>query len=355
MVRHPRCFFALQMSKLTSTPQQFSRWLIGTSAEGVDYPALRRLVEQYPYFWPAGLLQMFVGDEDLDAETAARLRQLYAVSPARVMAEIAFGGLTYMEDQETQPIPLPVSEPEATLLPVVETTAPGEPQAIQSEESITHSLEHDPLEDAVAHTFGVEEGGALHNAATASVAENEPPVASTADDVPQTPVQERVSEPFFTSDYFSHQGVQVDAALPAGDSLNSDAGAAVDGDDASDPDRGLMVMRSFSDWMQHFQQTSRKAQEEEESKRAVRAMWQKEKLAAALEEEEEEIPEAVFQMAVASIESDGVGSESLAEVLAGQGKWERAVDMYRKLATGEPSKSAYFARKIEALEARHAK
>lgn len=337
-----------------STPQQFSGWLAGTSTDGVDYSALRQLVEQYPYFWPAGLLQMFVGNDDEDHETAARLRQLYAVSPARVMAEIAFGGLTHVRDGEAQQSASPAtSESEHTLQPGVERSI-DEPPILQSEGSITHSLEHDPLEDAIARTFGVEEGGAMHNAATMPVEEVQP-IAMQVEETEAPAEAARVPEPLFTSDYFSHQGVQVDAALPAADSFNSNMAVSTDEEDTSDADRGLMVMRSFSDWMQHFQQTSKKAQEEEESKRAVRAMWQKEKLAAALEEEEEEIPEDVFQMAVASIAPDGVESEPLAAILAAQGKWERAVDMYRKLATKEPSKSAYFARKIEALEAQHAK
>ncbi len=334
-----------------STPQQFSRWLAGASSEAVDYPALRRLVERYPYFWPAGLLQTFAGDEDAHPETAARLRQLYAVSPARVMAEIAFGGLTPSEEGDFAKTS--VSLPESILHSQGEEHNVDEHSSAIAEENIAHGLEHDPLEDAVAHTFGLEEGGAMHNTAVIAPVEELPIAAQPAHHESLVSSEaERVPEPLFTSDYFSHQGVAVDAELPAANSIQSQPPPTSD-DDGSDPDRSLMVMRSFADWMQHFQQSSRQAKEEEESKRAVRAMWQKEKLAAALEEEEEEIPEDVFQMAVASIAPDGVVSESLAEVLAAQGKWERATEMYRKLATKEPSKSAYFARKIEALEARH--
>jgi tetratricopeptide (TPR) repeat protein len=79
-------------------------------------------------------------------------------------------------------------------------------------------------------------------------------------------------------------------------------------------------------------------------------MWQKEKLAAALEEENEEIPEKVFEMAVNSItKEDDLASESLAEIHAMQGKYDKAIEMYRKLSLRNPQKKAYFARKIEVL------
>ena len=80
-------------------------------------------------------------------------------------------------------------------------------------------------------------------------------------------------------------------------------------------------------------------------------MWQKEKLAAALEEENDEIPENVFEMAVNSIaKEEDLASESLAEILITQGKYGKAIDMYRKLSLRNPQKNAYFARKIEALQ-----
>jgi hypothetical protein len=330
-----------------STPQQFSHWLAGTSTGAIDLPALQQMVEQYPYFWPAGLLQMLAGEGNEDHDNTARLRQLYATSPARVMLEIALGShLTNADDSTERDTFESVFDNEPAGQLVSE-----EQDFSQSESSIAHSLEHDPLEDAVAQTFGSEEGGAVHNVAAPSAEESD--VHTRPDAIPLEE-SEPVPQPLFTSDYFSHQGVQVNAEMPAAEAFTTEQHTAlVDEEDPTDADRGLMVMRSFADWMQHFQQTTRKAQEEEESKKAVRAMWQKEKLAAALEEEEEEIPEEVFQMAVASIAPDGMVSESLAEILAAQGKSERAVEMYRKLSAQEPAKSAYFARKIEALEARH--
>ena len=93
---------------------------------------------------------------------------------------------------------------------------------------------------------------------------------------------------------------------------------------------------------------SQKQEEEKKDQKALKTMWQKEKLAAAIEEENEEIPENVFEMAVNSItKEDGLASESLADIYIKQGKYDKAIDMFKKLSLRNPQKNAYFARKIE--------
>jgi tetratricopeptide (TPR) repeat protein len=100
----------------------------------------------------------------------------------------------------------------------------------------------------------------------------------------------------------------------------------------------------------YFKTKTEKEKEEEEDQKALKTMWQKEKLAAALEEENEEIPEGVFEMAVNSIKiEDDLASESLAEILIKQGKFDKAIEMYRKLSLRNPQKNTYFATKIEKL------
>jgi pentatricopeptide repeat protein len=98
----------------------------------------------------------------------------------------------------------------------------------------------------------------------------------------------------------------------------------------------------------HFKHTTEKQKEETKDQRALKTMWQKEKLAAAMQEENEEIPENVFEMAVNSItKEDDLASESLANIYIKQGKYDKAIDMYRKLSLRNPQKSAYFATKID--------
>jgi tetratricopeptide (TPR) repeat protein len=147
--------------------------------------------------------------------------------------------------------------------------------------------------------------------------------------------------PVYTEDYFLHQGVQVSNDIPAEVEQHGELDHEA---------KSLMVVMSFTEWLNHFKIRSERAREEEEDQRALKTMWQKEKLVAALEEENEEIPEKVFQMAVNSIaKEDDLASESLAEIYVKQGKYDAAIDMYKKLSLRNPQKSSYFARRIDAV------
>lgn len=156
--------------------------------------------------------------------------------------------------------------------------------------------------------------------------------------------KDNVFQPIYTEDYFLHQGINVSDKLPEEKDLPLQAHRTAE---SQNP---LMVMMSFSEWLQHFKTRKQKEKEEEEDQKALKTMWQKEKLAAALEEDDGEIPENVFEMAVNSIaKEEGLASESLAEILIKQGKYDKAIDMYKKLGLRNPQKNAYFAGKIEAV------
>lgn len=155
--------------------------------------------------------------------------------------------------------------------------------------------------------------------------------------------------PVYTEDYFMHQGVNVSNRLP--EDMDPSTPPIIEKEEgAEDDEKSLMVVMSFSEWLNFFKKRKMQAEEEEEGQRALKTMWQKEKLAAALEEEDDEIPENVFEMAVNSIsKEDEPISESLANVHIKQGRYDKAIDMYRKLSLRNPQKKAYFARKIEVL------
>lgn len=114
-------------------------------------------------------------------------------------------------------------------------------------------------------------------------------------------------------------------------------------------DKSLMVMMSFTDWLFHFKTKTERDRQEEKDKKALKTAWQKEKLAAATEEENEEIPEEIFKQAMESISENSIISESLAVILAKQGKKDKAVDMYKKLSLRNPEKNSYFADRIKEL------
>jgi len=160
--------------------------------------------------------------------------------------------------------------------------------------------------------------------------QEEPPIVQR----PATLKEEPLIQPIYTEDYFLHQGIESDKTV----------------EEEEEEDKSLMVQMSFADWLMHFKTKAQREKEEEEDQKALKTMWQKEKLAAALEEENEEIPEGVFEMAVNSIKiEEDLVSESLAEILIKQGKYDKALEMYRKLSLRNPQKNTYFADKIEKL------
>ncbi|RZA27185.1 MAG: hypothetical protein EOP02_10495 [Proteobacteria bacterium] len=60
--------------------------------------------------------------------------------------------------------------------------------------------------------------------------------------------------------------------------------------------------------------------------------------------------QAVIQTAAHSIEEKEVVTEAMAEVWIKQGHNAKAIDIFNKLSLQNPSKSAYFAAKIEQLK-----
>ena len=171
----------------------------------------------------------------------------------------------------------------------------------------------------------------------------EAPTAEILPDMP--PVQ-----PVFTEDYFRYEGIEVPGHLPEEKELTAPENEVPE--EGAEKDKALMVMMNFKDWLLFYKHKSQAAREDEADKNRLKTAWQREKLAAALEneEEEDEIPEQVFEMAVNSIAHEtGLVSESLAAILAKQGKTDKAIEMYRKLSLKHPQKSAYFATQIETL------
>ncbi len=118
----------------------------------------------------------------------------------------------------------------------------------------------------------------------------------------------------------------------------------------TEEDKSLLVMMSFTDWLNHFKHKNETEKEEILEKKALKTAWQKEKLAEAADEELDEIPEPIFKQAMESISMEsGLISESLAEILSNQGKKDKAIAMYKKLSLRNPEKSAYFADRINEL------
>lgn len=130
-----------------------------------------------------------------------------------------------------------------------------------------------------------------------------PPLVTSAVDLP-------VFEPYHTVDYFASQGIRYT-------------------EEEKPRDKFGLQLKSFTDWLK----TMKKLPVSEISK-TVEAQSEKK----------------VEQMAEQSLSEREVLTESMAEVWIKQGNPEKALEVYQKLSLLEPSKSVYFAAKIEALQ-----
>lgn len=124
-----------------------------------------------------------------------------------------------------------------------------------------------------------------------------------------TPPGDLEFEPLYTVDYFASQGIKLSENELKDDKLSQQ-------------------VRSFTGWLKSMK-----------------------KLHPGRLPEQNEVIERIIQTAS---EKSNVGSdvltEAMAEVLVKQNKKEKAIEMYEKLSLMNPSKSAYFAAKIESLK-----
>jgi hypothetical protein len=118
-------------------------------------------------------------------------------------------------------------------------------------------------------------------------------------------------EPYHTIDYFASQGIKLDKIDP------------------NPQDKLGKQLKSFTEWLKSMRKLPQAS------------------VARVLAENEET---AVINAAAHSVVGKDVITEAMAEVLEKQGLHEKAVDVYRKLSLLNPSKSAYFAARIEALK-----
>lgn len=117
-------------------------------------------------------------------------------------------------------------------------------------------------------------------------------------------------EPYHTVDYFASQGINWKAEDRPDDTLGRQ-------------------LKSFTDWLRSMKRLP----------------------AAEISKTPESGSEKkVAELAEHSLQEDDVVTEAMAEVWIKQGRPEKAREIYRKLSLSEPSKSAYFAAKIEELK-----
>jgi len=122
------------------------------------------------------------------------------------------------------------------------------------------------------------------------------------------PAEEMIFEPLFATDYFASQGIKLSEEVQSSDKLGRQ-------------------LKSFTEWLK----TMKKVHEN--------------KLPAG----NEQLDLAVQKLAEKSNEEDDILTESMAEAYLQQGKAKKAREIFEKLSLFNPSKSAYFAAKIESI------
>ncbi|MBL7683326.1 MAG: hypothetical protein JNK00_08180 [Flavipsychrobacter sp.] len=334
------------ISQVLAEPQNIS---------DADSESIAALIETYPYFVPARYMDAAnKHKKEPYNNPMMSAMQLYMSNWLMYcqFLQTALNGADVAVPQPEKPIPALVEE--LVIEEPVEELIAEEPiaeEVLVADEPVVSFVEEPVvIEEAIEAVDAQEEITIVEKEAfivpQAAAVEPEPlytqkKVTTQEEDYhPET--DESFILPVYTEDYFLHQGMQVSNNIPE-DLPGKDLSPA-------DEAKSLMVVMSFSEWLMYFKKRKEQEQEEVEGQKAVKTMWQKEKLAAALEEENEEIPEKVFEMAVNSItKEDDLVSESLAEIYAMQGKFDKSIEMYRKLSLRNPQKKAYFARKIEVL------
>jgi hypothetical protein len=310
---------------------------------------LERLVAQYPYFGPA----QFLLAQKLKEENSPLYEQQYQKAILYFKDHLWFDYLSRNEDINGIIQPAAITEPVAQQ-PPAENQFPAE-TTNEVEQSTDHSPEQQTAQQETTENIPVE----IHSSSDSvngheqvnnngsdqqtdqwkaepelktqeeptitSVEEPEPDQEETSPEeeqetgpaLPQFKIQPLNAqaatltfEPYHTIDYFASQGIKVK-------------------EEEKPKDRFSQQLKSFTEWLKAMKK---------------------------LPETETTLPPAtpddpkVTKMAEHSLVDRDVVTEAMADVWEQQGNREKAIETYSKLSLLNPSKSAYFAAKIEHLK-----
>ena len=134
--------------------------------------------------------------------------------------------------------------------------------------------------------------------------------ASTAPKAEKEPV---AFDPYYTIDYFAYQGIKAPTEVQPDDKLGKQ-------------------LKSFTEWLKTMRRLPQLPIEQQ------------------VEQPDEAAQRDIRRFADDSLKDKEVVTETMAEVLVKQDRKEEAIGIYEKLSLLDPSKSAYFAAKIENLK-----
>ena len=268
---------------------------------------LSRLADKYPFFGAAQLLLALKLREEDHAGAAAQLRKtaLYFQQPQWLDYLLSGKG-----EAETEEITsLPTSFTSDIAAPATATTV-EEPAAVAEE--IPGTPLPSPSSTVIETPFTEEEVVVQVPGTEENAEENQAPPEGLPMNlqIGQPQPMELTFEPYHTVDYFASQGIKFK-------------------EEEKPKDRFSQQLKSFTEWLRTMKK--------------LPATEMADKVSAGEESK-------VEQMAQHSISDREVLTEAMAEVWEKQGNPEKAKEVYRKLSLLDPSKSSYFAAKIEQLK-----
>jgi hypothetical protein len=274
-----------------------------------DPDVLERNAMDYPYSSLAGFLLLYhykntnhPGFEKLAKKTALQFKN------ANWLQFL----LEQIPDEKNRPAVTSPNYPreEAQVESVIN---PGEPAQTLYHQNSTNQVEEVTGDNPVpAENYEIAQQVEVQSAAAPEISEEQnfqKEYVAEAAETTEPPVGEISFEPLHTVDYFASQGIKITEEPVTNDKLGNQ-------------------MKSFTAWLKSMK-----------------------KLHPSKLEEQDIVTDRIIQnSAEESNINTEVLTEAMAEVLIKQDKREKAIEMYNKLSLINPSKSDYFATKIESIK-----
>jgi hypothetical protein len=283
---------------------------------------LEQLTRQYPYFAPAQLLlakKLSVEQNESPAYNE-QVQRTSLYFPNRVWLDHLLNDYNSNSSDEVisrhDPLPMPAEESTATEMLIDEPAKPGPideiPAEIAAEQTkVVDEMISEPIPPVVGQ-------------ADNEITEAEEPMdkeefpapdlpafgSSTLNNTGEPANEKLLFEPYHTVDYFASQGIRFR-------------------EEEKPKDHFSAQLKSFTEWLKLLKKSTPT------------------EIAATADPNAEK---KVEQMAEFSLAERHVITEAMAEVWKKQGNKARAEEIYRKLSLLDPSKTAYFAAKIEDLK-----
>lgn len=341
---HAQFYLLLQSEKGTTEYQQLAAKtaILFNNPYWLQFQLQEKQLTELPGIEPA----TFPGSVPLKEEPAPAIAQIDQ-EPATFEAEPLAKTVVTAEELVNETALARVEE--ATEITTVEDSQPTDNNAIEEQETATILQENiEPLPTSatpeIEETAGDERENPLTTAlndtgkATPSHVhfnnDSEPLVNETSDEE-ETAAEEEIDpgtdsvplnfklnidtsgtteetisfEPLHTTDYFASLGIRLSNDITPNDKLG-------------------MQLKSFTEWLKTMKKIHREAATQQGTQTELN----------------------IQQLAEQSNKDDAVLTEAMADVLLHQGKADKAIEVYKKLSLFNPSKSAYFAAKIDQLK-----